>query len=204
MYCCNCGTINNEPTEICLKCGHDLSEPKAKIESDIDIALAARPKRSSSTVSNKSVTRFLVLAIILTSISALPIVFMTLQIKKDHPILTRQAGPASGDNEAGLGLDPRQRSEVIARDSAKKANTRKAQTTLEQYFAGNGHYPNSLDELDPKMLGFVVDPQAYLYEPMAGGSDYRLTVSLESDIASGPNVVREGEVTKLVITGSGY
>ena len=205
MYCSDCGTVNPKNTQCCFKCGHDLERSEKEEKSEVDIALAARTGGVRYTSSPGTLTtRIVIVAGIAAIVVMIPIFFMTAQLKTALPVLTREGKPALEQDGAGLGLAPPERPEVIADDVRRKANAAKARVALEQHFAEVGGYPDSLDELSAQTLGFIPDPEVYIYESLDDAHDFRLEVYLRSAVVSGTDVVKEGDITKLVITGMGY
>lgn len=203
MYCIDCGTVNPENAQCCLKCGRDLKRPQDQAKTEVDIALAARaPGEVQKAPAGLLTTRLLSIAAIAAIAIMVPIGYMTMQLRTALPVLTRSAAPAI-DEGPGLGLAPAERPEVIAGDVARKANAGKARVALEQHYAEYGAYPESLEALDPRTLGFVPNAETYAYQLLRDGRDYRLEVVLQSHVVSGADIVKEGDLTKLVITGAG-
>lgn len=215
MYCSDCGTVNPEDARQCTKCGRELGRSKPTEKSEVDIALASRSTTGSHAGPSGRLTgRFLVMILLGTALLLGSMIAMNMRVADILPDYAARdaakppydpnAGAAqNADFDSGLGLAPRARPEVIAKDAAKKANANKARAALAQRFAEYGVFPDTLDELGARSLGFVPDPGVYVYQVLADGSDFRLEVLLASDVVSGTNVIKEGAVTKLVITGAG-
>ncbi len=215
MYCSDCGTVNPAHAEYCLKCGRELGKPKPIEKSEVDIALAARPvSGASSGPSGLLTSRFLVMILAGAVLLLGPMVFMNMQVREILPDYEARdaakppydptAGEAgAADFDSGLGLAPTLRPQVIAQDIARKANAAKARVALAQHFAEYGLFPDTLDDLGAGYLGFVPDPDVYTYQVLDEGLDFQFEVILASDSVSGADIVKEGDVTKLVFTGAG-
>ncbi len=217
MYCSGCGTVNPQGASQCLKCGRDLQAPASAGESAIDVALAARSVAPGRAARSRRLTsRVLILLTVGVAVIAGPIIFMSMQLSTYFPDYQARDtaslnstkppyDPTAGtteDFDSGMGLAPAPRPEVVARDVARKANTSKVRVALAAYYSENGLFPAGLDELGGEFLGFTPDLEVYLYQALDNRNDFRLEVTLESNVVSGADVVKEGEVTKLVITGA--
>ncbi len=213
MYCSDCGTVNPAHAEHCLKCGRELGKPKPVEKSEVDIALAARPVSGTHTGPSGRFTSRLLIMLLAGAVLLLgPMVFMNMQVSEILPdYAARDAAkppydPAAGeagaaDFDSGLGLAPTLSPQIIAQDVAKKSNAAKARVALAQHFAERGFFPDTLDDLGSGYLGFVPDPDVYTYQVLNEGLDFRFEVILASDVVSGADVVKDGDVTKLIFTG---
>jgi len=213
MYCSDCGTVNPDSAQYCLKCGRELGRPKPVEKNEVDIVLVSRPAAGAyAGPSGRLTSRLLVLLLVGAVLLLAPMVFVNMRVGEilpDYeardaakpPYNSTMGREGAADFESGLGLAPTIRPAVIALDVAKKANAAKARVALAQHFSEYGVFPDTLDDLGAEYLGFVPDPDVYTYQVLDDGFDFRLEVLLASDVVSGADVVKEGDVTKLVITG---
>ncbi|MDP1808178.1 MAG: zinc ribbon domain-containing protein [Actinomycetota bacterium] len=190
MYCINCGTINPDRSEYCLKCGGGFAKAVgAEAPSAVDIALAARPVGAGHSGSTKSSTsRLIVASLAAVLILTIPLIF-----------LLRQTRGAAGSG--GPGPAPRHFSAGVITDAARKANASRLQAAIAQFYAQTDRYPASISEIPPAMLGFNFDPAVYHYTVLPNSSGFRVEVIMESRNISGSHIVSEGDVTKYVYEG---
>lgn len=183
MYCINCGTVNPDRAEYCLKCGDGLARTaRAEAPSAVDIALAARPTGPGHPRSTGSLTTGLMVAGLIAVLIIMGMMASALRETSGAPV-------------------PRRFSPNVITDAARKANALRLQVAIAQFYAQNDRYPASIAEIPPPMLGFNSDPAIYHYTVLPDSAGFRVEVIMESRDVSGAHIVSEGGVSKYVYEG---
>lgn len=182
MYCIECGTVNPDRAEYCLKCGGGFARTAvAEAPSAVDIALAARPTGPGHAVSSKRSMSQLIVACLVAVIILAVMMLFALEQTSEAPV--------------------RHFSPNVVTDAARKANALRLQAAIAQFYAENDRYPASISEIPPAMLGFNSDPAIYHYVVLPNSGGFRVEVIMESKNVSGGHIVSEGGVTKYVYEG---
>lgn len=179
MFCKVCGTVNDEGTEVCKKCAHDLRNPIIPEQTLTQMSTRLGPENTMGKGLGgiTRTTRILLYVTFAAVVIIVPVFFIASSMNSENAKLGIEQLTDGGTPIPLDGYEPDEES-VQMGDTARIDNAKQIQEAVEDHASNFGSYPMSLTEV-AETLNFDADPDIYDYYQLENEYQYELRTELE-------------------------